>query len=346
MSVVTLMANKKKGTKLPPLLDDDVDDDDALPAAAAPASDPPLDDDDLVAVLAELGGFSDATITVMRIGTNGREERCDKFMASELRDNIDLIRARFGAGTYWLYGHHEGRIKRKRSVSFAKTLDETRGGSDAGARSGPAAGGGDMAAAIDRMTQQQQQLFQMVLTGMNANRAPATDPMLIINAAEKLANMGNRRDDGGSLTQFMQLMKFAREFGGGNDGEPGLVSVGMEFAHAFRDMARGQQPAAIGGETTEGPQQMMAMVQKALAQQLPTLIRGAQSETDPTVYAQLVLDQLPQIYLAPLLRELAKPEWFTLLARVDGRVVPHQAWFEALRNEIVQATSPEAPPAA
>lgn len=91
---------------------------------------------------------------------------------------------------------------------------------------------------------------------------------------------------------------------------------------------------------------MQAMIQRALAQQLPVLLRGAQGDSDPGVYAQLILDQVPELYLRPMIEYLKKPDWFDLLARADGRVVPFKQWFQALGSEIVQATSPkETPPA-
>lgn len=90
---------------------------------------------------------------------------------------------------------------------------------------------------------------------------------------------------------------------------------------------------------------MQAIVKNALARQLPVLIRGAQNETDPESYADLLLDQVPDLYLPHLVAFLAREDWFTLLVQIDGRVVPYQGWIEQLRNEILQATAQQnAPP--
>lgn len=341
------MAKKKNA---PPPRDDD-DDDDLIPEVTPAPRAPEGGDDaqtEIAAVLAELGGSTDASLSVTKVGMDGREERLSKFMPREF--DVDSLRDRWGGGVYWIYVHVGGRIHTKRRVVFARTLDEQRGG-DGKTGASSAAGDSTMAAALERMAQQNREMLQMMVQLITANRAPATDPMMIITAAEKLANLGNRGNGGDELERSMRLLKFAREFGGGGEGGgEGIAGVAMEVIRAIREASSHPAPpqlAAPGAPSSvQGdPQQMMILIRRALAERLPLLIRGAQAESDPAVYAQLVLDQLPGLYLEPLLRELQKPEWFNLLVQVDGRVVPHQPWFEALRNEILQATSQPEPPA-
>lgn len=341
---------KKKIAPLPPL--DDDDDDDLIPEVTPAPRAPDGGDDgagaELAAVLAELGGMSDASISVNKVGLQG-EERLGKFMPREF--DVDSLKDRYGGGVYWIYVHVGGKLHTKRRVVFARSLDEQRGGVD-GKAGAALSSENSMAAALERMAQQNREMLQTMVQLVTANRSPATDPMMIISAAEKLANLGNRGNGGDDLERLMRFAKFSREFGGGSDsGEPGIAAMAMEFFKSFREFAHQPPPqpqlAAPGASQSSpgDPQQMMLLIRRALAERLPLLIRGAQAESDPGVYAQLVLDQLPELYLAPMLRELAKPEWFTLLVQVDGRVVPYQAWFEALRNELLQATSPPESPA-
>lgn len=349
------MAIKKKTLPPAPARDDD-DDDLVADIPPAPPGQDAIDEGseaELSQILADLGGATDASISVKKVTMQG-EAYIGKFMPSEF--DLEKIRDRYGGGTFWFYVHAGGKIKHKRRVIFAQTIDEQRGG-DSGARSTSVqAGATDMATVLDKMAQQMQSQLQMVITALTANRTPATDPATIIDLASKLSNLGNRGSGGGedSFEKFMRIAKFAREFGSGGGGESdasGLIGVAREFIGAMREAPSQQLPAPSlgpnGGEgtTTGDPQQMMFLIQRALAARLPMLIRGAQAETDPGVYAQLVLDQMPELYVTPMVRELQKPEWFALLVKVDGRVVPHQPWFEALRNEILQATSPESPPA-
>lgn len=317
-----------------PELDDDLDDDLDVEAADASAA-------DLDAVFAELGGNSNATITVTRVGTNGREERCDRFMASELVGNFDVIRDRWGAGTYWLYGHDGKTLARKRPITFARSVDEQQRAAEPGAAraSAPA----DLfTAAIDRLATLQREQFQQMLQLVNG-RQQGAGLAEVITLAEKMQSMGVSRGGGSSdVETLLRGFDLARKFGAGGE----EVSIGgalAEFVRAIREpplLPAPGAPAASGG----GGDHMQAMIQRALAQQLPALLRGAQSETAPGVYAQLLFDQVPEIYLRPMIEYLKRPDWFDLLARADGRVVPFKGWFEALGSEIVQATLPEEPP--
>jgi hypothetical protein len=318
--------------------DDDLDDedlDDELDVAAEASA------ADLDAVFAELGGNSNATITVTRVGQNGREERCDRFMASELVGNFEVIRDRWGAGTYWLYGHDGKTLARKRPITFARSVEEQqRTETPAAARATPADA---FAAALDRLATLQRDQFQQLLTLVNG-RPQGAGLAEVVTLAEKMASLGGK-SSGSEVETLLRGFDLARKFGAGGE----EVSIGgalAEFVRAIREPPALPAPGANGvNGAGGGGDHMQAIIKRALAQQLPVLLRGAQSESDPGVYAQLILDQVPQVYLGPMVEYLKKPDWFDLLAAADGRVVAHRAWFEALGSEVVRATSSELPPA-
>jgi hypothetical protein len=324
-----------------------------------PAAPPPDDDDDdapelpapedgglaeLEAALAELGGISDATISVTKVGLQG-EERLHKYMAREF--DVDSLRDRYGGGVYWLYAHANGKLWTKRRVVFARTLEEQRGGTEpSSSRPGAPVGDSALHAMIERQAQHHKDQMDLLLRLVTAQR-PVTDPFQIIEAASKLAAMGSNR--GSDVDTLIKGMELAGKYGGDGGGDGGgLLSVAREFISALRE---GQQqssaptgaPGPAVAQTGEG--QMQAMIRAAIARQLPFLIKGAQAETDPSVYAQMLLDQLPEIYVPPLVRELGKPEWFDLLVSINGAVVAYKTWFESLRDEILSATSQDPPPA-
>lgn len=321
-----------------PDLHDDVDDDDDLPAPSTAQMDHPDEDSsaELSAILAELGGASDASISVNKVTLQG-EERLGKFMPREF--DVDSLRERYGGGVYWIYFHLGGRLHTKRRVIFAKTLDEQRGNEPAAAaRSSPA---DTLTQALDRMAALQREQFSQMLTLVQRPQGPGLAE--IITLAEKMASMGASRGSGGdAVDTLLKGFDLARKFGAGGE----EISIGGALAELVRALREGPAPLpAAGANGSGGGDHMQAIVQRALAQQLPVLLRGAQSESDVGVYAQLIFDQVPELYLRPMVEYLKKPDWFDLLARADGRVVPHQPWFEALRNEIVRETSPELPPA-
>jgi hypothetical protein len=317
---------------------DELDDGSVAEAAAA----------DLDAVFAELGGNSNATITVTRVGQNGREERCARYMASELIGNFEVIREQWGAGTYWLYGHDGKTLARKRPITFARSIEEQReiAPRPSSSTSSPASAVGVDAftAALDRLAALQRDQFQQLLTIVNA-RPQGAGLAEVVTLAEKMASIGG--GSRGDVDTLLRGVELARKFGGGGD----EVSIGgalAEFVRMLREPAGAlpaiAAPGAPGATTAgggEGGMLQEAMIRRALAQQLPALLRGAQAGTDAGVYAQLILDQVPELYAAPLVEFLKRPDWFDVLAAVDGRAVPYRDWFVALGSEIVRATSPE-----
>jgi hypothetical protein len=335
------------------------------PISQLPLPPPPDDDDDLVAdvppreaagegdadaelaeALGELRDISGATVTVNRVNEQGKEELLDRWPALEF--DLYSIRDNYGPGTYWIYGRDGKQLRKKGRVIFARTLDEQRllASGRPGGIAAAAPPATDLLALFERQAQQNRDMMQMFV---QLNRAPATDPATIIDLASKLATMGNRGNNngGGSFEDFMRIAKFVREFGGGGGGGDGagLIGFGREIVSALRERENSSQPQlAPNGQAPTGEAQVQFLIKQAISRQLPVLIRGAQAESDPAVYAQLLLDQVPDLYLRPLLRELQKPEWFSLLVSVSGAVVPHQAWFEALRNEVLSVTSQDPPP--
>jgi hypothetical protein len=341
------MAKKKNS---PPGRRDPEDeaDEDLVPAVpAAEESAEAEADAELAEALADLGDISGATVTVNRVNDQGKEELLDRFPAREF--DLYSIRDRYGAGTYWFYGRDGRQLRKKGRVIFGRTLDEQRQASGRPGTSTLAAPADALRDLFDRLAQQNQENMKMMIQMITSQRTPATDPMMIIDAASKLANLNKRGNDGDSLEQQLRLHKFIRELAGEGASDPGLAGVAREAFSTLRELALTQKaPApAIGQSTQSGdPSQMEAIIRRALMERLPVLIRGAQADTDVGVYAQLVLDQVPGLYLQALLSHLQKPDWFDVLVQLDGRVVPLQSWFQALRNEIVQATSPPDTPAA
>lgn len=325
----------RKRTPAPPVIEvDDDDDDEILGAELEPDAETGLEN-----ILAELGGSTDATISVKKAMASG-EAYIGKFMPSEF--DLDTLRDRYGGGTYWCYVHVGGKIKHKRRVMFAQSLAELRG--DAPSTAAAATSEATIAGVLDRMANQQRELVQLVL-----QRPQGPDMMQMIDAAAKLANLNGKRENG--LQDFMQMFKLAREM----SGEAGGSMLG-EFAAEFVRSIRGDQvgrllpspapaPSTTESQNVTTGADMQAIVKAALAKQLPVLIRGAQNNTDARSYADLLLDQVPQIYLSHLVGFLKREDWFTLLVQADGAVVPYQTWFEQLRNEIIQATvQPDPPP--
>lgn len=104
------------------------------------------------------------------------------------------------------------------------------------------------------------------------------------------------------------------------------------------------QPGAVPPHTTEPPSMNMIFT-KALEGIMPMLVTGAAKKSDPGFYADLLLEQIPELYYATAQEMLSRPDWFDVLCSVNQNVKDHGAWFFALRSEILFALT-EGPDAA
>lgn len=84
---------------------------------------------------------------------------------------------------------------------------------------------------------------------------------------------------------------------------------------------------------------MMKMI-PWLRGQLATLVKAAAKNSDPELYADLVLDQLPEdIHGDRLLEFLMRADWFQMMAQFDSNVGQYHEWFTELREEIFKAAA-------
>lgn len=77
---------------------------------------------------------------------------------------------------------------------------------------------------------------------------------------------------------------------------------------------------------------------------LETLIVQAARDRDPDLYAQVVVDNIPEgINVKDFKTFIARPDWWQQLAGFDQRVTPYQGWFKAFRDGVLEYLEDEAP---
>lgn len=70
---------------------------------------------------------------------------------------------------------------------------------------------------------------------------------------------------------------------------------------------------------------------------LAQLLIQATKQSNPRLYAEVVLDNLPEFVPAKdLLERLSAPDWWTQLQRADARIATHEAWFTKFRNAAIR----------
>lgn len=363
----------KKTPKGPPLLR-------SVPKPAKVETPPELEDDEeleleaelgdaeLDAALAELGANADATITVNKVGQRS-EERIGRFTPAQF--DLDELRDLYGPGTYVIYGRVGNQLMHKKRVTFAQTMSEVKGDRASTLRQqataaglsvqGPHGAGGGldsftiMRDMYERSAAQQRETMSLVLEAIRGRAAPALDPLeiqrMIFDSAQKLVEIGggNKGSSGGGIDTLMKGIELGRKFNGSGDGA-GISDVAVEFFRSFTPMLTAAAPAAPAAPTPAPAGQAPAATRPAdgiartIQTYTPVFVRAAAANSDPGVYAQLLLDQLPHNASEALVRMLQRDDWWSLMRPYVPQLEPHQAWLSQVRDELLEATAPKGEP--
>ena len=83
------------------------------------------------------------------------------------------------------------------------------------------------------------------------------------------------------------------------------------------------------------------MMKILIRQYLPVLVNAARSSGDVGIYADMVLEQVPQT-MYPKLAEWLNGSWFDDIRSIDQHVEYQFGWWNALRANILEGMAPDA----
>ena len=89
------------------------------------------------------------------------------------------------------------------------------------------------------------------------------------------------------------------------------------------------------------PKEEPDMIASQFKTYLPVLLRGATKNTDPSVYVDMILDQVPQIAYDPLRKWLIEPGCLDKLVAIEPAIQYQQDWWEGLRGGLIEALNEE-----
>jgi hypothetical protein len=101
--------------------------------------------------------------------------------------------------------------------------------------------------------------------------------------------------------------------------------------------------AANSKETDKEPENMLGIFNAVIHQQLLFLVKMAEKDADTEVYANVILDQLPETFHEKLRAELSPPdEGFSKLCAILPDVAKYPDWFMQLIETLLEMLTPEA----
>ena len=328
-------------------------------ATASPADGPPDTLDELRRQLGALPG--DATVHVYRVKDGQRDAWAWEGGPNDFGNSSvqAFIGSKFGPGTYRVRGWQKG--VRGFTLNELVTID---GDSLPKVPLGYS-GASQSEAMVSTLLSGLQQGFQRLGELIVQTRTPAktTSEMLQEMALMKQVFSDNtpRPDPLSMMTQVLGIVKELNPVVGESgkvDGMSVLYKAVESFAPAIGD--------ALANRVVQQPAQLPAMpfppTMPAIpnpAQPLPNVAAGpgsgpgrlgmaitfllphAKADSDPSTYAGLALDNVPETELRALLEPA---DWFPKLTQLDPRVAGFQTWFTELREIIVASlNAPEEP---
>lgn len=326
-------------------LDDDDDNEYAPPEAVDE-----LEDMDLERAARELGaGDASGRVWVTKLEPKDKAGECCSYPVSEY--SIERLRDDWGDGKYLIVIRRaSGAIYTKGTVQLAPRAVR------------PVAQTVDVDA-IKRQVRDEQAptidlLKSIAMTALGRPAAPATDPLQLLEVLERVQKLAAPRERGGELDAIMKGIKLATDLRGSGGAEgAGLGDVAVEFLRSWRTAQENPQataappappaPAnhtALAATPATDEARMQLFVTELIGKQVGIFLKGAEEGTDPGVYAQLLLDQVPEQFFPLVVEQLSRPDWFEQLFKLDPRVQPHREWLAKLREQFIAAISPAAPP--
>lgn len=320
--------------------------------------------DDLDALLAELPAAA-ASITLSRRNDKNptQWDYCTKIPVNEF--DLEAVKREFGGGIY------RGQVKQGTGQMVRQFTFSIESRFVPQAFQQPAAGPGAQAIALQEEAMENRKLFRDLLLALAARPAGGND----LDTAIKLATLlkGDSTSGGATVRDLLAMFQQGMQLGADrqplSDSFGGVVSAASPLLNAIaknleaqveerrrvlgggapvrESSVQGPLSPAGGPPRTEsgpvsGPYSWLGKVQPYFAQ----LVNLAKLDKDPELYADVVLDQLPDEFVAEL-EEAAKDPAFVqeVLSRVSEARM-YRGWFEAfltrLRAQLLDEDQPSA----
>ncbi|HJX19119.1 MAG TPA: hypothetical protein VJ437_13130 [Acidiferrobacterales bacterium] len=309
-------------------------------------------DDELTQVLGELDAVGGGFVKVERVREGKRAEFVGQLSPAEF--SLSLLQERFGGGEYAVTVFDSARRYVKRStVAVAQPLRPP-------AAEAPPSAIEKLVEAMQASMKQQQDMLAALVTRSQAPAIAAADPQEMrrgilqdLALMKQLVGGGEGQQLGPDkiLEVLRTGMQIAKDAAAG--GEVDVMTVlgkavdvlGEPFADLLR--ARAVLPAASSGQMdprrlpVAGAAPAMVKPKQGgsmnMQQAVAFLVSKAAAGADPGLYADLVLDNVPEAMLRPVLAG----DVVATLSQIDPRVANHAQWFRDLGAMLSEALRPD-----
>lgn len=196
-------------------------------------------------------------------------------------------------------------------------------------------------------------VFKQLFSG-NENQQPAqTDPLTTFLKGVEFAKAVTPREPGATDSDVMMglLDKFGpvianavlsgnNQQSNDNQNVPAIPAIPLSPAKSIQNEQRiNTVDSVVTNNPTNNGDDMNVMQTAMLKQSLNFLCMKASSNSDPVLYADLVIDNIPEDQLTVF---IGRNDWLSHLAVFEPKVKDYQEWFNQLKQAVTEVlTSPD-----
>lgn len=308
------------------------------------------------ALIAEVRGTEDATVNVYRVGSGkGKEAFLFSYPADDVvaRDIMERCQDEFDGGNFKMVIRDAEKIVRSArfSVEVPKERPQIEKKDGLGTM--------ELLTIMQGQQNQMMQMFQTTMTsfaeafkGGRDNQTSIKDIVESVAAMHALAPQAPKDDGSKYVEMLIQGMSLANEFGNRGDTNtndillkaldylPGLADVGKQIQTMQSARNASGRPPQSQPQTPNDPEVAESVQreheqgrQKAMwAMNVNMLLQWAKQGRDPSLYAELIIDQVGE---EKVIEFIHRPDALEFLASFNGEVMTYRHWFEALKNELI-----------
>lgn len=315
------------------------------------------EDEILANVIADLGGPGiDAKVNVYQLDQNRNKAFVRAYMPSEF--SLESLQSEYGPGDYEIHVRKDGRLATRKVVKIATPKNPNP------VSLTPHTGVGDtkIIEAMQNGFKEMGAMFANALSGLAANQPKAKSTMEMLQELQLMreimgANVQAQQVD---PLKILDVATNLAEKITPRTGEPGNNEILLEaiknFGPILVNAAQQKQPLSLQNQPLPQIQQLPQTQQitetlsnhsenKGLLQMqmmkkyyLGLLVSQAQNDNDPLTYANMMLDIIGEEKSLELVNA---DNWFERLCAEEPRASGYKAWFESMRECIIELTKPE-----
>jgi len=332
------------------------------------------EDQMLSSLLADLGSDASSGVTVYQVqppGGKPYDKPAYMFKTTPDAFNLDELRDEYGGGKFRLYISKNGKLYKNISVNVAppknygKNYEEPK-------KDNTETMSNMFMQFMEKQDQKNNEMMQMMfqmITALAGNRnnnnefGPKDMMQIMVQMKEFL---GGNPQQGQSTKEQMEMLfkgiELAKDMGGGDDSAVSLIketmrTFGGPLAKAVDQYNETQKkqidrinhqtqmaPAPVRqhiptqqgniNQTEKTGNEEMNVLKMAIKPNIKMLLAQAKSQKDPQLYAEVLVDQIPDAFFDQFVSYVMDDNLVNNLVEIEQEVANYKSWFESLHTEI------------